>query len=323
VVNATLLGPVSPFQPAGPRIEPEQPREAEIGADVRWGSRLEINATYVDQRTPKLIAIGAPFPSLGVSTGITLANMENRGIEVGTRVDVIDGPTTRWTTSLGLATLRNRVTGFSSSLGLIGPGAHDGQPNGTVATMAYTFVDTNDDGLPAPSEFTPSGVRIAGNVIPTREASLRSELEMRRWGLTLAAALDHRGGHSAHDSIERYSCMIRQCRGWQDPDAPLADKIRAVQGSLGLAHLYAGYLKDASYTRLGELALAWKIPVRFGRVLANDLTMIIEGRNLATLTGFDGPDPEVATARGHMGGLPAVPMLPAVPRTVGVRVEWR
>ncbi len=313
----------APFDPNPPApIEPEEPREAEIGAEARWGSRVELSASYFDQRTPKLITLGPLPPSLGFTTvGAFLSEIRNRGVELVARVALVDRPTTRWTAAVTLATLRNRMGDVLSPAATSGPTTMDGEPFGTFYGRRYTFVDANGDGVPVPSEVTASDWGASGTAIPTREASLRSDLGLRRWGLTLSAALDHRAGHRAYNVIDYVPCFYRTCRGWQDPSAPLSEKVKAVAGSVIQPNSI--YLEDASYTRLGELAIAWTPPPRFGRVLSSGLTLSIEARNVATWTSFGGADPEVATTTSARLGSIGVPMLPAVPRTIGVRVEVR
>jgi hypothetical protein len=318
-----LFTPQYPFPttPSAP-VEPEEPREAEIGVDVRSGNRMEVSVAYFDQRTPKLITLGPLPPSSGFpASGVFLSEMRNRGLELVARIGLMDRPTTRWTMALTLAALRNRMTGIVAPPSSPGPTTVDGEPYGTLYQQEYTFVDANGDGMPVESELTLSDGASSGTVVPTREASLRSELGLRRWGLTLAAALDHRAGHRAYDFVQYYSCVFRQCRAWQDPSAPLAEKVEAVAGSV--VDTRSVYLEDATYTRLGELAIVWTPPPRFGRVLSNGLTLSIEARNLVTWTRFSGADPEVATTTSAQSGFAQMPMLPAVPRTIGLRVEVR
>ena len=102
---------------------------------------------------------------------------------------------------------------------------------------------------------------------------------------------------------------------------PLDEKVRAV--AVQRTGLAPTYVEDASFTRLGELALAWAVPARFGRPFGNGLTLIVEARNVATWTGFTGFDPEVATAVATLPTGQQLRTLPAVPRTLGLRVEWR
>ena len=314
--------PTSPFgPPPPPPIQPEQPREAEIGVDAQWASRLDLSATYYDERTPKLI-IMRPDPQWSGYVVPALAKMENRGVEVGARVGLLDKPTARWTASMTLAALRNRVSDLAGPpYWSRQPSVYDGEPFATVAFRPYTFADANGDGLPVPAEIALSPMRVGGTVVPTREASVRSELAVHRWGLTFAAALDHRGGHRLDDWVEHYRCGTGQCRGLQDPGVPLDEKVRAV--AVQRTGLAPTYVEDASFTRLGELALAWAVPARFGRPLGNGLTLIVEARNIATWTGFTGFDPEVATAVATLPTGQQLRTLPAVPRTLGLRVEWR
>jgi TonB-dependent SusC/RagA subfamily outer membrane receptor len=313
----------SPFEPAVP-IEPEEPREGEVGFDARWGTRLDLNATLFAQETPKLIAFGPGSPSSGFGTSrVILGKMQNRGVELAARVRMVDRPATRWTAAMTVATLRNRVRGLGAVAPTVftGAGVRNEQPFGVLLTRPFTFVDANGDNLPSQSEITATDdLRPNGSVIPTREASLRSELGLQRWGLVLSAALDHRGGHRAYNMLDYHQCFFRTCRAWQDPSVSLAEKVNAVASSV----VERGWLyqEAASYTRLGEVALEWT-PARFGRAIWNGVTISVEARNLVTWTPFEGPDPEVATTssarQGLQGGLR---MLPALPRTIGLRVEF-
>lgn len=313
--------PTFPSDPAPALLHPEQPREAEIGVDARWASRLDLSATYYDERTPKLIVM-VPDPQRYGSVVPALAKMENRGVEVGARVGLLDRPAARWTASMTLTALRNRVRDVPGpTYWRYEPGLYDGEPFATATQGVYTFTDANGDGLPVFSEIAFTSRRMVGTVMPTREASVRSELALPRWGLTFAAALDHRGGHGAYDMLRRYNCGSRGCRAWQDPSVPLDEKVRVV--AMALSDVGATYVEDASFTRLGELALAWAVPARFGRPFGNGLTLIVEARNVATWTGYTGFDPEVATAVATLPTGDQLRTLPAVPRTLGLRVEWR
>jgi hypothetical protein len=52
------------------------------------------------------------------------------------------------------------------------------------------------------------------------------------------------------------------------------------------------------------------------------LTVGVEARNLATWTSFGGPDPEIATRSTARHGRQQIEMLPALARTVGVRIDF-
>jgi hypothetical protein len=308
-------------QPQVTRIEPERPREAELGLDASFGTRAELSATVFDQQTPDLITVfPLPAPSAGFSSAVVaLGRMENRGLELMGRVHLVDGPSARWTAAMTFSAFRNRVSDLDEigTAATSGPGVRDGQPYGVFMTRRVIFVDANGDNLPSASEITFGDVVRSGSVIPTREVSARSELALTRWGLALSATLDHRGGHRAYNMTEYNNCIFRRCRAWQDPSAPLADKVEVVASSMTSTTTFA--LEDASYTRLGELALEWTPSARLGRTLSG-LTIAVEARNLVTWTRFGGPDPEVATTSTARHGRQQIEMLPALPRTIGVRI---
>jgi hypothetical protein len=311
----------------GPRlvpIEPEQPREAELGLDASLGSRVALTATFFDQWTPELIVPNVVQPPSGgfAGTGVALGRMQNQGVELTGRVDLVDRPTTSWTAAATLATIRNRVSGLDeiAPTVFVGPGVRNNQPFGVFLTRRARFVDANGDNLPSQSEITLGDAEPRGSVYPTREASLRSELGLKRFGLALSATLDHRGGHHAYNMTQYYSCLFRRCRAWQDPTASLPEKTEAVASSL--TQMTQLGLEDASYTRLTELAVAWTPSPRFARVFSSGLTIVLEARNVVTWTSFGGPDPEVATTSSAVRGRQQIEMLPALPRTVGVRIDF-
>jgi hypothetical protein len=307
----------SPFgSPSGP-IEPERPHEGEIGLAADFGSRVAVDATFFTGETAKLIVPNVVQPPSGGTSvsGSVLGKMQNRGLELVGRFRLVDRPTTQWTTTTTLATLRNRVSGLDALPPAVysGAGIRNEQPFGTFVRPRITFVDTNGDGLPSPSELTIDNYMPAGTVVPTREISLRSELGLRDWGLILHAALDHRGGHRAYNTPGYYQCgIVRNCPALQDPSIPLFTKIEGVASAYRLDR--AVHVESASYTRLGELALEWRPRVVRVRVIA-------EARNLVTWTRFQGPDPEVATTASATSGLSLLRPLPALPRTLGVRLE--
>src|SRR6185503_14668594 len=81
------------------------------------------------------------------------------------------------------------------------------------------------------------------------------------------------------------------CVAINDPTAPLADQAAAIAGLLTTD---AGYIQDASFTRLREVSVTWTTPKRWAAAAKSDnLSLTLAGRNLATWTDYKGLDPEV------------------------------
>ena len=89
--------------------------------------------------------------------------------------------------------------------------------------------------------------------------------------------------------------MFVNCRAVNDPSTPLWDQARAVADyAYGTV---AGYIEDASFTKLREVAVVLRAPNDWaGRFGVNGLSLTLAGRNLATWTNYSGLDPEVTYA---------------------------
>jgi len=85
------------------------------------------------------------------------------------------------------------------------------------------------------------------------------------------------------------------CRERNDPATPLAAQATAVATSVSAS----GYIEDADYLKVREVAVAFDVSPK--------ATITLAGRNVLTLTGYSGGDPEA----GSYGFL-----VPGQPRTI-------
>ena len=144
-----------------------------------------------------------------------------------------------------------------------------------------------------------------GSSIPTREVSFSSAIALRHWNVS--ALVDYRGGFKQANGTEDARCKLELCGALYDPGASLDDQGQAV----AVRYSGAGFVEDASFVRLREIAVTWK-PVpgwAHHRGLARfDLT--IAARSLLTFSGYSGLDPEVnytgqsGLSRGELNTLP-------------------
>jgi hypothetical protein len=109
----------------------------------------------------------------------------------------------------------------------------------------------------------------------------------------VSALLDYRQGNRALDLTSRIRCDFQICRESQDPTASLDRQAAAVASQL--SGLYAtGFSGDASFMRVREIAVRWRIPPAGARFFGVDADLTLAGRNLATWTTYRGLDPEVS-----------------------------
>lgn len=292
----------NPFVPQPPIPEPEQPRELEVGADWSVG-RFVVNGTLFNEWTRSLHLVG--FFGFPLKAG----KVENRGVELSVHAPLLDRQRVRWTVAGTLSAIDNRLRAFPDPAGDV----LVGQPVGVVVGQPYTYTDLNGDGLPSQNEFTfLNTTKAMGSQVPSRQASVRSEIHIHRLGLTIGGTIDYRGGHRAIDRAEYLQCGARTCRAQNDPDSPPADIAEAAAAAL-MGASSAAFVRPASYTRWTELAVGWNPPVR-GRLIW-PTAVSVEARNLATWTRFPGLDPEIATAGRGLG------LTPALPRVFSMRVD--
>lgn len=136
-----------------------------------------------------------------------------------------------------------------------------------------------------------------------------------RWkNFTAYALLDWKqGGDVYNGNDQRLAFNLRSAK-MDMTNVPQAEKKAYDYWFLGLYDVNKGneyWVEDASYLKLREVALGYTIP---NSVMGNFLngaisgvTFKVIGRNLATLTGYSGYDPEVGNLRQPVDGIGANP----------------
>jgi hypothetical protein len=132
-----------------------------------------------------------------------------------------------------------------------------------------------------------------GNPLPKREFQVQPALTLFR-NIRVQALVSHRGGYKTLNNTDRFRCVFAQnCRAINDPSAPLEDQAAAIAGLLTTD---AGYIQDASFTRLREVSVSLTAPKRWAALARSEnLSLTLAGRNLATWTDYKGLDPEVTS----------------------------
>ncbi|MBA4158472.1 MAG: TonB-dependent receptor, partial [Gemmatimonadetes bacterium] len=103
---------ILPSNVGNPDLRPEISRELELGFDAGLlAERLNLEFTYYNQRTTDALYQARNIPSLGF-LGTQLRNIgevSNQGMELGTRLTVLNLPRFRWDARANFSTNRNRV----------------------------------------------------------------------------------------------------------------------------------------------------------------------------------------------------------------------
>jgi TonB-linked SusC/RagA family outer membrane protein len=284
-------------------LKPERSREFEVGLDAGlFKDRLSVELTYYNKLTKDALVARDIAPSLGASRSqfVNLSRIRNQGFEAAINTRIIDKPWVAWDLTLSGSTTKNKILELGEGVSPIFIGFYQrqqaGYPAGGFWSPTVSFNDANHDGIIDISEVSISDTAVfRGSAIPTKEASLNSQLAIFRGKVVLGTQFDYRGGHLVDNSLESFRCAsIGNCRGLYDKTAPLKDQALAQAMSLPGAANSLAFLEPGWFIKLRELSLTFQMPDAWAhRFRASSLSLTLAGRNLWTITDYTGVDPEV------------------------------
>jgi len=288
--------PVGPPQSGtGNQAKIERTKTLELGADASLDRLGSASVTLFRSTSTNLldVGIGAPGgPALVLDTDA--GEIRNSGVEALLHALLLDLGELRWTATVSLAALSNRVTRFVFPP-VIGAYSitREGSALGAARVVPYTFADANHDGIIDVSEVQLLPL-VAQPSLPTFEAGIGSELRLGH-GLTVSALGDYRHGNMVMNEMEEVRCRNRRnCRAAQDPSTPLAEQAAVAAAVASGGEPVVGFMSDGSFFKLRELAIRWQLPRSWSPYFAGTV-LTIAGRNLLTSTNHSGLDPEIST----------------------------
>ncbi|MFL5599048.1 MAG: SusC/RagA family TonB-linked outer membrane protein [Gemmatimonadaceae bacterium] len=291
-----------------PDLRPERSKETELGFDAGFfRDRIGVEVTHYNKKTDDLlIAVPLP-PSLGLTATQfkNLGTVSNKGWEYLVNTKVVDLDRFGFDFLISGSTNNNKLL----SLGFL----HDtvpvpsilvntqqrhqvGVPLGSYFQRSITFNDANKDGIISRSEITLSDTAVyLGNPLPTHNFAFTPNITLFK-ALRISALFDHKGGYKLFNNTRRFRCSFGNCREAFDKTAPLADQAASIAIALGTD---AGYIEDATFTKLRELSFSLRAPESMTRAFGgHTVEFTVAGRNLKTWTNYTGFDPEINSSPG-------------------------
>src|SRR5205085_1203055 len=183
-----------------------------------------------------------------------------------------------------------------------------------------SFSDADGNGIITPNEVTVTDTAtFNGSSIPTRTASLNTNISLFKNKLRIGGQVEYKGGWNSLEVSTLFQCdFVQNCRDLADPTSSLFDQARALSGVFG------DYTEDGSFVRLREANISWTLPTKWIRALgASNVVATLTGRNLLLwMPHFEGWDSEINTASGVAGDGPNYNFVqPGQSRYVTFRVQ--
>jgi TonB-linked SusC/RagA family outer membrane protein len=283
-------------------LKPEYTQEVEAGLDATlFGGRLTAEVTHYRKSSRDALVQRILPGSSGTDSTVVFANLgrvTNRGWEALLTARPVALRAATWNVSVNASTNANRLVDLGGVPPIIGTTIDEraGYPLNGYWQRHYTYADANGDGVLSRTEVQVDTARsFLGYSIPRHEVAVTNALDLVGGKLRLSALVDHKGGHKLYNNTERIRCASRNnCRGLIDPAAPLDLQARVIALRETANQSLMGFIEDASFWRLREVAVILTAPDTWARrlVRARTASLQLSARNLAIWTNYTGIDPE-------------------------------
>ena len=327
--NGQWVQGLSPARNPNPNLKWEEKHEVNIGLDFSmFDSRLSgVFDVYRRDTRDMLYGYSVPVPpNLFGSILANVGNMRNKGMEAELTYDVFSGSSLRWTTSVNGSANSNKLVSLSNDVYQTASGYTTGGTGEPIQQSThrvdvgkkignfYGFksVDIDENGewivLDADNvripidDATDTDRRILGNGIPKYYAGWNNTVRFRN--LDFSANMRGAFGYQILNYQRMYyeNPKILQYNMLKSAFDPVYGK-RKADGSprtvnYDLAYV-SYYVEDGDYWKLDNATLGYTIPTSLlGRTasVVSNARVYVSGRNLFTLTGYKGMDPEVSTS---------------------------
>lgn len=291
--------------PGNDDLAPEVSQEFEAGFDAGFfDGRLSLTATGYFQRTKDALLDVNPAPSLGFTSSQSknVGEVRNRGLELMLDGTIVQEPSFGWTAFASYAYNDNEVTALPGAeyIAIDRYGSRIVEGYSISSKWEYLVGGDDEDGLPVATE----QAIYLGPGVPPHNGSLGTQLRWRR--LTMTANAQWAAGHVVSNLLRPYMYARRTgAEYWSDviaaggnEEAPsVAYKQRRA------SCCYGSWYEDGDWLKLRELSLAYSPPATlFGGLFGSAPQFYVSARNLFTLTGYSGVDPELSASDDGYGG---------------------
>jgi TonB-linked SusC/RagA family outer membrane protein len=324
--DGTWVQGLSPSRNPNPDLRWERKDEVNVGLDYSLFNYRLSGSLDVYRRDTKDMLYNYSVPVPPYLYGNMLANvgqMRNEGIEASLTYDVIRRSDFRWTTSANWSTNRNKLVKLSNDVFQAGDwftAGYTGEPiqlsthrvdvGGPIGNFyGYESVDIDDDGKwivldSAGNRISIDDVnendrRILGNGLPKHYVGWNNSVQWKGFD----ANVNMRGAFGFQ--ILNFQRMfyenptILQYNMLESAFDPVYGK-RTVNYDLAYVSYY---IENGDYWKIDNVTLGYTFDQKQLPLVSNVVSsarLYLSGRNLLTLTGYKGLDPEVTT-RGEDG----------------------
>lgn len=269
---------------------------------------------YSNRSSSQLVGIPMPattgFPTL---QGNLDATVQNSGTEITLRTVNFQNGNFGWTTNFNISFSKNKLLSFPNlesstyrNQFVIGEALNIQRVYHYTGldpqTGVYTFADMNGDGM-----LSPLDKQVVKDFNPSFFGGLSNQLNYKRWQLDFMLQFVKQDNYTSVVMAGLPGTMGNQpvevLQHWQNAGDSAGSQIYSTGYNGAALDAYYNYYEsdgaigDASYVRLKNVALTYKVPEKW--LFGASCKVSLEGQNLLTFTSYKGRDPEFS-AYGYL-----------------------
>lgn len=314
-------------------LQPEIKTEFEVGTDLRFlKDKFSLGFTYYQNHIDGILLAIALSPTSGFDTKYgNFGSMENKGVEIDAVWNVINKQDTKFNVNLNFSKNNNLVTDLegTESIDLTGNSVSSraivGYPLGVLygtgsKTLENGDLDLDDNGFP---QLTSSPV-VLGDPNPDWRGGLGINFQWKNFGFNAVLEHSHGGEFSprslwvlrrfgtTEETANRFT-TTKDLVNYAGDVIPSGTTVRGnvedfgagevlldeswyrtgIGGGFGDNQAYNFAIKDATFTKLREVTLSYKLGSNvFKSNSVKGITLFVTARNFFNWNKIDGIDPE-------------------------------
>jgi TonB-linked SusC/RagA family outer membrane protein len=295
-----------------PDLTWETTAQTDIGLEFGFFDNRISGEIDVYQKNTDDLLLSRLLPYVNGYRSVTenVGKLENRGLEISLNTRNFDKEF-KWSTNFNISFNRNKITELASPIqsGQLAS-VRQGQPIGVFWGRKYAGVDpANGDALyyaednSTTTDITQSPLQVVGNPNPKYTGGVTNTFSFKGFDLNVLGQFVY--GNDIYNSAGIYQSVnadyfdnqsADQLRRWQNPgditDVPQA-RLYAANGT----QVSSRWISKGSFLRVKNVTLGYTLPASVAKIgFLQTARVYVQAQNLATITNYDGYDPEVNTA---------------------------
>ncbi|WP_133271951.1 SusC/RagA family TonB-linked outer membrane protein [Hymenobacter radiodurans] len=309
---------ISPNTVVGnPNLSWESTAQTDIGLEFGFLDNRISGEIDVYQKNTDDLLLSRPLLYVNGYRSVTenVGKLENRGLEISLNTRNFDKEF-KWSTNFNISFNRNEITELAAPIqsGQLSS-VREGQPIGVFYGRKYAGVDpANGDALYEAADgsttnvYADSPLQVLGNPNPDYTGGITNTFSFKGFDLSVLGQFVY--GNDIHNQAGQYQAVngdyfdnqtIDQLDRWQNP-GDITDVPQARLGESNGTLLSSRWISKGSFLRVKNVTLGYTLPTSVAKLgFLQTARLYVQAQNLATITNYDGYDPEVNTAAFGQG----------------------